>query len=655
MQRGQEEALEKAAKREKPYIFKKKSHQVQYDFNEQVAACIDNAKDELKKRPATGTGLAKALESLEEGTELLTTRQKLIRIADRSELGWKVVEEYEADELASGSEDEKKLERAERTAERKAVKKRKAMGRQGPRSYTGKFRQPPLGVGAQAVSWPRSQSLQPAPMQVRNPQPVSRPTPLVGPCFGCGEMGHLRRYCPKTVPGQARWYPCTEYVRRMDGVTKESVDCIDVKGNEDCVDCANDVDEGVDGLLESSIEGTGYGLSSPLCDGGVNCCGTEGNRGKNGMFQKEVSEYGYSSSERNHECTALVDQCWEYERTTNPVSVKGKLAMSIKFWEEVLQAPDYIVDVIKSGYVMPFSSLPTKFCKWNQNSALVNVEFVDQAINELLADGRVREVDEQPWVCSPLSVVESSTGKKRLVLNLRHVNKFLQKQRFKYEDLRIAILLFERGDYMFTFDLKSGYHHVDICSGQQTYLGFSWVKQGTRRFYVFTVLPFGLATACYIFTKLLRPLVKYWRGRGMKVVVYLDDGIGAAGNRKIACEASECVRDTLTKAGFVINFEKSHWDPSSKARWLGFLLDLNKGCLSVPPEKIAALENRLAALAVQREVRARELASVTGKLIAMSPGIGHVSRLMTRAMYALIESRSSWCEVLTVNEQAIKV
>ena len=121
---------------------------------------------------------------------------------------------------------------------------------------------------------------------------------------------------------------------------------------------------------------------------------------------------------------------------------------------------------------------------------------------------------------------------------------------------------------------------------------------------MFTVLPLGLATACYIFTKMLSPLVKFWWGKGMKVVVYLDDRIGAAGNRMIACEASECVRDTLpvTNADFVINFEKSHWDLSSKARWLGFLLDLNKGCLSIPPEKVAALENKLATLAVKRGV-----------------------------------------------------
>ncbi len=56
-------------------------------------------------------------------------------------------------------------------------------------------------------------------------------------------------------------------------------------------------------------------------------------------------------------------------------------------------------------------------------------------------------------------MVESGGGEKRLVLNLRHLNRFLWKQKFKYEDLRIAMLLFEKGDFLFSFDLKSGYHY----------------------------------------------------------------------------------------------------------------------------------------------------------------------------------------------------
>ena len=71
------------------------------------------------------------------------------------------------------------------------------------------------------------------------------------------------------------------------------------------------------------------------------------------------------------------------------------------------------------------------------------------------------------------------------------------------------MLLFQKDDYLFSFDLKSGYHHVDIHSQHQKYSGFAWDMGHGLQHYMFKVLPFGLATACYIFTKLLRPLVKY--------------------------------------------------------------------------------------------------------------------------------------------------
>ena len=50
------------------------------------------------------------------------------------------------------------------------------------------------------------------------------------------------------------------------------------------------------------------------------------------------------------------------------------------------------------------------------------------------------------------------------------------------------------------------------------------MSDGEPSFFMFTVLPFGLSSAPYIFTKLLRPLVKHWRSQGIHTVVYLDDG-----------------------------------------------------------------------------------------------------------------------------------
>ena len=86
----------------------------------------------------------------------------------------------------------------------------------------------------------------------------------------------------------------------------------------------------------------------------------------------------------------------------------------------------------------------------------------------------MQRIPYKPHICSPLLVVSNNVGKLRLLLNLRYLNQFLLKDKFKYEDLRVAMIMFQPDDYMFTFDLKSGYHHVDIHEEHWKYLGFAW-------------------------------------------------------------------------------------------------------------------------------------------------------------------------------------
>ena len=74
----------------------------------------------------------------------------------------------------------------------------------------------------------------------------------------------------------------------------------------------------------------------------------------------------------------------------------------------------------------------------------------------------VEVLDYPPAIVNPLSVSIQSSGKKRLILDLRHVNLYIFKQKFKCEDLKVALKVLSKGFYLFKFDLKSGYHHVEI-------------------------------------------------------------------------------------------------------------------------------------------------------------------------------------------------
>ena len=66
-------------------------------------------------------------------------------------------------------------------------------------------------------------------------------------------------------------------------------------------------------------------------------------------------------------------------------------------------------------------------------------------------------------------------------MDLRYVKSNLQKKSIKYEDWKVAISYFEVGAYMFTFDLKSGYHHIEVATDDQSYIGFSWVDPISKR------------------------------------------------------------------------------------------------------------------------------------------------------------------------------
>ena len=178
-------------------------------------------------------------------------------------------------------------------------------------------------------------------------------------------------------------------------------------------------------------------------------------------------------------------------------------------------------------------------------------------------------------VCSPLLVVKNATGKRRLVIDLRVVNQCLPKRKFKYEGLNLVPDLCNKDDYFVTFDLKSGYHHVDIQED-------CWVFRGSIRGsedFSCSVCYLGLSTACYVFTKLLRPLVKRWRSLGLRAIIYIDDGFCAFASVADCLSHKDIIISDLSDAGFVVNVAKSMLIPSQVG---SLLLILEKAGLQCP-------------------------------------------------------------------------
>ena len=114
------------------------------------------------------------------------------------------------------------------------------------------------------------------------------------------------------------------------------------------------------------------------------------------------------------------------------------------------------------------------------------------------------------------------------------------------------------------------------------------------------------------------------------------------------------VRQDLEKADFVVNIEKCIWEPSQRVEWLGFYFDLALGELSVPTQKTLALKAKLAETKEVKLIPAKQLASLISKIVSMSLALGSVTRLMTRSLYATLNSRVAWCHKVTLTEEALQ-
>lgn len=354
----------------------------------------------------------------------------------------------------------------------------------------------------------------------------------------------------------------------------------------------------------------------------------------------------------------IVDNFYEYEEKCGVpgIKVRGRLKECFLFWSAI-GAPEFILNTIKIGYVLPFIQRPPSMFSKNNKSALTHSDFVSEAISELVNLGTVEICDFKPTVVNPLTVSVQSNSKKRLILDLRLVNNYLGKSSVKYEDMRTALLFLKKGGFMFKFDLKSGYHHIDICPAHREFLGFSWPYDGSSEsFFIFRQLPFGLSSAPFIFTKVIRPLVKKWRGEGKSIVVFLDDGLGFASTFSEAVRVSAEIKADLIASGFVPNVQKSVWYPTQQMEWLGYDIDLVSGHLSIPNRRIVSIKQGIQCILQKPQsgqVTARQVASVVGKIMSTSLVTGNIAKVMTKALHVSIESRYSWDSCIVLSSQAL--
>lgn len=218
---------------------------------------------------------------------------------------------------------------------------------------------------------------------------------------------------------------------------------------------------------------------------------------------------------------------------------------------------------------------------------------------------------------SRVFMIPKPNGKMRFILNLKGLNKFISTKHFKLEDIRTALKLISKECYIATLDLKDAYFLINIHPESRKYLRF--IIDG--KMYEFNVLPFGICTAPYIFTKLMKPVVQLLRSCGHISSIYLDDLFLTGQTYQECVQNIETTQMLLEALGFIINHEKSVKIPSKSCKYLGYIINTHKWQLSLPTEKRNRIKLELENLKKLKRCKIRKFAQLIGLLVSACPAI----------------------------------
>lgn len=307
------------------------------------------------------------------------------------------------------------------------------------------------------------------------------------------------------------------------------------------------------------------------------------------------------------------------------------LSTALPLWERIT-SDQLVLSTIAVGYVVPLSTHPplSRQAK-GFKSSLTRTEDMDIAIKDLIAKDAVEVAPDNPGFYSGMFLRRKASGEWRPIFNLKQLNRYVHLQSFSLlSPVSVRDLFPEFPCWGALVDLKDAYFHVIIHRDSRHLLRFCW----DGIVYQYRRLPFGLRSAPYIFSRVMKPVIGFLQSRGIRIIPYLDDWLFLHKDRETLQHQVSWAVKTMVRLGLIIS-PKSLLTPVQTLSWLGVLLDLNLGRFGVPQEKQVSLQNLCRSSAQKTSLLVKEAQALLGSLNFFAPYI-HLGRLKMRPL-------QMWC------------
>lgn len=254
-------------------------------------------------------------------------------------------------------------------------------------------------------------------------------------------------------------------------------------------------------------------------------------------------------------------------------------------WEKL--SDPTAMSIMTEGVRLKFRSPPplSLFPPPNAVTSPNQVRLIAPFVPDWLDMGVIREIPKDnkvPLYFSRMFSVPKKLGKVRPIIDLSALNKLLVVPKFRMETLDKIIRNICEVLWGTSVDITDAYLHVPIA--WEFHVFFAFVLG--EKTYVFQVLPFGLSSAPWTFSRVMKPIKRFLHSLGVLVFSFLDDFLILGVSRPLTDSYTKTTTDLLQRLGFRVNWEKSSIVPQQQLEYLGIILDLQNFSLSLPLEKI---------------------------------------------------------------------
>ncbi len=323
-------------------------------------------------------------------------------------------------------------------------------------------------------------------------------------------------------------------------------------------------------------------------------------------------------------------------------------ALRPQAWSAI-DTPDYILNWICEGVPLFFSSPPDSCCGVNMVLSPVHSQFVDAEIQTLLDRDSIREISERDAVCIlPISVVPKKNGKLRLVLESRHINKWIVCPSFKQEGIQSVAAQIQAGDVLISYDIEHGFHHLKLRPDLRKFVCFQWKGQ----IYQWVSMPFGLKCAPFLFSKVMKQVVVHFQSLQFRCVVWVDNFIFMIRPQCVVNTRAQ-IESSFAALGWSVNWDKCDLVASTDTTFVGFQVFSvgDKGpWIRVPRKRIQKFRKLILTVLNHKSalIPVRTLARIAGRCVSMTKAV-IPTKLLLRNVFRVMASKKDWNSLMQVD------